>query len=54
MKFFNIFFLTIILVVFNCSKSNNENEGRGLIINEFLASNDFCCTDEEGDYDGLG
>ena len=50
MKKFNIFLLSIVLVFFNCSKSD-DNKGRGLIINEFLASNDFCCTDEEGDYD---
>ena len=50
MKKPNIFFLSVLLVFFSCSKSN-ENEGRGLIINEFLASNDFCCTDEKGDYD---
>ena len=45
-----IFFISVLLIFFNCSKSD-DNEGRGLIINEFLASNDFCCTDEEGDYD---
>jgi len=45
-----IFFISLLLIFFSCSKSD-DNEGRGLIINEFLASNDFCCTDEEGDYD---
>ena len=50
MKKPDIFFLSIVLVFFSCSKSD-DNKGRGLIINEFLASNDFCCTDEEGDYD---
>ena len=45
-----IFFISILLFFVGCSKSE-EDDGRGLIINEFLASNDFCCTDEEGEYD---
>ena len=28
-----------------------EDPGMGLIINEFLASNDTCCADPSGDYD---
>ena len=45
-----ILFISAMLIFFSCSKSD-DNKGRGLIINEFLASNDFCCTDEQGDYD---
>lgn len=45
-----IIFISTLLILFSCSKSD-DNEGRGLIINEFLASNDFCCSDEDGDYD---
>ena len=44
--------LFLLLLISSCSKDdNNTNEGRGLIINEFLASNDSCCADESGDYD---
>tara|TARA_X000001036_G_scaffold312366_1_gene290945 strand:+ start:5987 stop:6511 length:525 start_codon:yes stop_codon:yes gene_type:complete len=44
--------LFLLFLISSCSKDdNNTNEGRGLIINEFLASNDYCCTDESGDYD---
>ena len=44
--------LFLLLLISSCSKDdNNTNKGRGLIINEFLASNDYCCTDESGDYD---
>jgi len=40
-----------LFVIFSCSKEDDSTKGRGLIINEFLASNDYCCTDESGDYD---
>ena len=44
--------LFLLFLISSCSKDdNNTNKGRGLIINEFLASNDYCCTDESGDYD---
>ena len=35
-----VFFVIILLFFVSCSKSE-EDDGRGLIINEFLASNDF-------------
>ncbi|MBJ24676.1 MAG: hypothetical protein CMC91_00810 [Flavobacteriaceae bacterium] len=44
--------LFLLFLISSCSKDdNNTNKGKGLIINEFLASNDYCCTDESGDYD---
>ena len=45
-----IFFISILLFFVGCSKSEDD-DGRGFIINEFLASNDFCCADQEGEYD---
>lgn len=41
----------ILGVIFSCSKRDDTIKGRGLIINEFLASNDYCCADQSGDYD---
>ena len=35
----------------SCIEDKDAYIGRGLIINEFLASNDACCTDQSGDYD---
>lgn len=48
-------YLLPLLFFFVCSSCSDEdsdlNPGKGLIINEFLASNDACCTDNFGDYD---
>lgn len=44
--------LIIILsfALYNC-EDKNDGESEGLIINEFLAKNNACCTDENGEYD---
>ena len=39
------------LFLLSCNKENNLDNYRGLIINEFLASNDYCCADSFGDFD---
>tara|TARA_B100001057_G_scaffold150817_2_gene150734 strand:- start:9050 stop:9568 length:519 start_codon:yes stop_codon:yes gene_type:complete len=40
------------LFLFSCEEEDiQENTSMGLIINEFLASNDSCCPDSFGDYD---
>lgn len=40
------------LFLFSCEEEDiQQNTSIGLIINEFLASNDSCCTDESNDYD---
>ena len=40
------------LFLFSCEEEDiQQNTSMGLIINEFLASNDSCCTDESNDYD---
>ena len=47
-------FLTLLflLVFSSCSDEDSDlNPGKGLIINEFLTSNDACCPDNFGDYD---
>ncbi|MAS39251.1 MAG: hypothetical protein CMB84_04580 [Flammeovirgaceae bacterium] len=48
-------YLLPLLFLFVCSSCSDEdsdlNPGKGLIINEFLASNDACCSDNFGDYD---
>ena len=44
--------LLFLFVFSSCSDEDSDlNPGRGLIINEFLASNDTCCSDNFGDYD---
>ena len=44
--------LLFLLVFSSCSDEDSDlNPGKGLIINEFLASNDACCSDNFGDYD---
>tara|TARA_Y100000996_G_C22551703_1_gene653926 strand:- start:157 stop:702 length:546 start_codon:yes stop_codon:yes gene_type:complete len=53
--------ILICILLFSCDSENTdestndenniENIGMGLIINEFLASNDNCCPDPSGDYD---
>ena len=46
-------FLSLSLFIFSCDEIGNAtlNVSRGLIINEFLASNDACCSDQNGDFD---
>ena len=40
------------LFLFSCEEEDiQQNTSMGLIINEFLASNDSCCPDESNDYD---
>ena len=47
-----IFFLSLSLFIFSCDEIDTTlNVSRGLIINEFLASNDACCSDQNGDFD---
>jgi len=44
--------LSISLFIFSCDEIDiTLNVSRGLIINEFLASNDACCSDQNGDFD---
>jgi hypothetical protein len=44
--------LLFLFVFSSCSDEDSDlNPGKGLIINEFLASNDACCSDNFGDYD---
>ncbi|MAD58636.1 MAG: hypothetical protein CMK44_08720, partial [Porticoccus sp.] len=44
--------LLFLFVFSSCSDGDSDlNPGKGLIINEFLASNDACCSDNFGDYD---
>ena len=49
MRFIHL--ILILILVTSCSEEDLSIEGRGLIINEFLASNDSCCKDSYGDYD---
>ena len=47
-----ILFLSFSLFIFSCDEIDiTLNVSRGLIINEFLASNDACCSDQNGDFD---
>ena len=47
-----IFFLSLTLFIFSCDEIDTTlNVSRGLIINEFLARNDECCSDQNGDFD---
>ena len=48
-----ILLVSVLLLSFfsSCTEDEDAYVGRGLIINEFLASNDACCTDQSGDYD---
>ena len=45
--------LLITLIFISCAKDNsgNNNKEKVIIINEFLASNDTCCSDSFGDFD---
>ncbi|MEK9612684.1 MAG: lamin tail domain-containing protein [Flavobacteriaceae bacterium] len=51
MKYLIHLFITFLFI--SCAKENsgNNNKGKGIIINEFLASNDACCSDSFGDFD---
>ena len=48
-------FILLSFTLFYCEDKNddvlNNNESEGLVINEFLAKNNACCTDENGEYD---
>ena len=50
-----ILLILLSFILFCCEdKSNdllNESESVGVIINEFLAKNNACCTDENGEFD---
>jgi len=50
-----ILFILLSFTLFYCEDKNddvlNNNESEGLVINEFLAKNNACCTDENGEYD---
>ena len=45
------YFLFIFSFLLFTTCEDNESDSGGLFINEFLASNDTCCTDEEGEFD---
>jgi hypothetical protein len=51
----NLLLILLSFVLFCCEDKNddilNDNESEGLVINEFLAKNSACCTDENGEYD---
>ena len=53
MKYTIILLIAVLSLSFfsSCIEDKDAYVGRGLIINEFLASNDACCTDQSGDYD---
>ena len=40
-----------IFFLFSCVEDELPSQNRGLIINEFLASNNSCCSDDYGDFD---
>ena len=45
-------YIIISILFFSCDEVDiQKNTSMGLIINEFLASNDNCCPDPSGDYD---
>ena len=50
-----LLFILLSFTLFCCDDNNtdilNSNESDGLVINEFLARNNACCTDENGEYD---
>ena len=50
-KLISFFIVTIILTSCGEDIDITTNLSTGLIINEFLASNDACCSDQDGDYD---
>ena len=53
MRYTVILLISVLSLSFfsSCTEDEDAYVGRGLIINEFLASNDACCTDQSGDYD---
>ena len=47
-----VIYIIISILFFSCDEVDiQKNTSMGLIINEFLASNDNCCSDSFGDYD---
>ena len=50
-----LLFILLFFTLFCCNNKNddilNDNEAGRLVINEFLAKNNGCCTDEYGEYD---
>ena len=48
-KHANMFLLCFVLII-SC-EDNSSNDTGGLFINEFLAKNEACCPDEEGEFD---
>ena len=47
-----ILLLAFLITLYSCNDGDSAlDAGRGLIINEFLASNDACCSDNFGDFD---
>jgi len=47
----NLFIIIALISFFSSCKEEESNGISGLFINEFLASNDACCTDENEEYD---
>lgn len=48
----NFIFIISLIFFISCDEVDiTQNTSRGLVINEFLASNDECCPDEFNDYD---
>ena len=47
----NLFIILALISFFSSCKEEESNEISGLFINEFLASNDACCADENEEYD---
>ncbi|MEC7878093.1 MAG: lamin tail domain-containing protein [Bacteroidota bacterium] len=48
----NFIFIISFIFLISCEEVDiTQNTSRGLVINEFLASNDACCPDDSNDYD---
>jgi len=48
----NFIFMIPFIFFISCDEVDiTQNTSRGLVINEFLTSNDVCCPDPSGDYD---
>ena len=48
----NFIFIISFIFLISCEEVDiTQNTSRGLVINEFLASNDACCPDDYNDYD---
>ena len=50
-----LLFILLSITLFNCEDKNDDiltgSKSGGLVVNEFLAKNNACCTDENGEYD---